>query len=153
MSQARTQVRAEGLEGISQLAGFGCLVRGWYADSAAIGMHAPGICREAALLAEKNEGFGRVLDYLTEAGPYMALLTAAMPLAMQVLVNHDRLDASSLNQFGVVPKQTLESRAKRQMAELAQAALREQAAAEKAEQDLRNQMELAHQSMNGQATE
>lgn len=140
---AKTAAREEGLNGLLQLGSALCLMLGQHADAGAIATHGPNIARETAGVAETNESFGKTLDYLTAVGPYAGLLTAVMPLGLQIAVNHGKLPAEPLSQFGVVAPEQLSQR-------IALDALRQEAAfaAEKAEFE-RELAELA--ASNGNA--
>ncbi len=103
----RTSEREEAVNGLFQLGAAGCLMAHQVADGAAIAEHGPNIAHETALLAENNASFAKVIDYITAIGPYAGLLTACLPLILQVAVNHKRLPAEPLAQFGVVSPETL----------------------------------------------
>lgn len=60
----------------------------YLADAAAISLHAQPIVEAVNDLAQTNPQVARVLDSLTRVGPYGALLTAVVPLAIQLAVNH-----------------------------------------------------------------
>lgn len=112
----KTAARREALTGLGQITASILIMRGGYADAGAIAQHGPAVARETALLAEQNERIASVVDYLTEAGPYMGLITAVLPLALQFAANHNRLDANKLSpDFGVFPPDILEKRVKKEM--------------------------------------
>lgn len=91
-----TDTRAEAVNGLFQLASFGCVMVGQYADSATIAEHGPNISLETAKLAQQNDKIGQWIDYLTQAGPYAGLVTAVLPLALQLAANHKRIDPSKV---------------------------------------------------------
>lgn len=122
--------REEAANGIFQLAGFGLIMTKNYADAGALGKHSPKVSHELALLSEKNEGVGKILDYMTEAGPYAGLITALMPLVLQIMVNHNMLKAESLAGSGVVAPEALSAQVKADMARETAEALKAQRAAE-----------------------
>jgi hypothetical protein len=99
---SKMELREEGLNGVGQLVAAGLLMFKQHADAGAVAKHFPGVAHETAAIAENNEGFAKVIDYITAVGPYAGLLTATMPLVLQIMVNHDRLPAAPLAQFGVV---------------------------------------------------
>jgi hypothetical protein len=129
-SNPKTKGREDAANGIFQLAGFGLIMTKNYADAGALGKHSPKISHELALLSEKNEGVGRVLDYMTEAGPYAGLITAVMPLVLQVMVNHNMLKAEGMPGAGVVAPAALEAQVKADMARQTAEALKAQREAE-----------------------
>ena len=114
----RIAARTEGLAGIMQLGMFASLVKGNMADVGAISMYAPKLCEEAAILGEKNEQFGRTLDFIAMAGPYTALLTAAVPFVLQLAANHNRLDPGLAAHFGVLSPAVLASKARKDLLEM-----------------------------------
>jgi hypothetical protein len=96
-------------------------MKGAYADAGAIAQHGPGLARETALLAESNPRIASVVDYLTEAGPYMGIIVVALPLALQLAANHGRIDASKMPPgSGVLPPEILEAKVKAEMAKQAE---------------------------------
>jgi hypothetical protein len=104
-----TAAREEGLNGIAQIGTALLILSKNYADAGAVDMHAEAISHEVAVLAEDNENIGNIIDRITAMGPYAGLLTAVMPLAMQLLVNHDRIQANAAGLFGgsVMSKEAL----------------------------------------------
>jgi hypothetical protein len=132
-SQNKTSAREEAANGVFQLAGFGCVIAKQYADAGAIMEHGGTISHELAKLSEQNDGIAKGLDYLINAGPYAGLITAVMPLALQIMANHKMIKAEYVAGAGVVPPEALASRVQADMARQTQMALREQ---QKAEQEL-----------------
>lgn len=142
-----TELREEGLNGLGQIVQLVCIGTKQHADAAAIGMHFPPLARETAKLAETNERVGGAIDYLVKIGPYTALITAAMPLVLQLLANHKIVDAGSLMGQGVVPPEILESQMRAQVAAMQMQAQRQNAEA------LREARELEAEYANYMATE
>lgn len=128
--QSIKEAREDAFNGIFQIGSFGCIITGQFADAGAISMHGPGIAHEAAELAENNEYVAKAADFLCQVGPFAAIIAAAMPLALQLLVNHNILPAEKLAGANVVKPEVLESQVKTQMAEQAIAALKAQRQAE-----------------------
>jgi hypothetical protein len=126
----KTAEREEAVNGLFQLGAAITMFAGTPTDAATVIHHGPAISRETARIAETNESFARVLDYLTNAGPYAALLTAAMPMALQILVNHKKIPAEPFANFGVVPSETLEARMRAEAAKQQLEMIREAQAAE-----------------------
>lgn len=102
---ARTNAREEAVNGLFQLGQFGCVMFGQHADAAAIGMHGANISREIVNLADMNEKIGAAVDYLLQAGPYAGLVTACLPLALQILANHKRIPSQGVP--GIYPPEML----------------------------------------------
>lgn len=122
----KTAEREEGLNGLFQIGAAITMMVGSPLDAATVVHHGPNISREAAKLAETNESFARVLDYISSAGPYAAIITVSMPLALQILVNHKRIPSEPFANFGVMPPETLSAKisaeASRQQMQLMQEA-------------------------------
>jgi hypothetical protein len=109
----KTAARRENLDGILKIVSYGCVMRGLYADAGAFSQHGPAVASEVADLAEQNEKIASWVDYLSEAGPYMGLAVATLPLIMQLLANHDRLDIDKLPaDSGIVDPKILERKVK-----------------------------------------
>lgn len=106
---AKRNAREEGINGLFQLGAAVCMMTGQHADAAAFGTHGPKIAPEVAAIAEDYERVGDVIDKLIAVGPYAGLLTAVLPLALQLAVNHGRGNAAVFADFGVVSKETLEA--------------------------------------------
>lgn len=147
----RQEARQEALNGMGKITALLLTLRGSYADAGAIAQHGPGIAHETAALAETDEKVASLIDYLTEAGPYMGLAVATLPLVMQILANHGRIDASRLPpESGVIPPDVLESRVR---ADMEAQRLRFLKAAEESRQEAeRAARELAATSVNGSDT-
>lgn len=103
------QAREEGLKGIAQIGTAACILTKNYADAGALDMHAEPIAHEIAVLASENEKVATIVDRVTAMGPYAALIGAVMPLALQLLVNHDRVKPDAAGLFGgkVMSKEAL----------------------------------------------
>lgn len=115
--------------GLSLLA-TGCVLVGWHADAAAIGMHAEKIAPEIAKLAEQNEKIAAGLTWVAESGPYAALIEVCLTLGLQLAANHGLVKAEKLASAGVVHPDVLTAEMRARMAETAAAALRKQKEAE-----------------------
>lgn len=114
--QSQHEAREQGLLGLGQIAQAVCMMREWFADAGAIQIHWPNVARETASLADQDERIGKTIDYLVSAGPYAGLLTAVLPLGMQIAANHGRIDPKAASGLGgVMPKEMLEARVKADM--------------------------------------
>lgn len=109
--------RMEAVQGIFQAAQMGCVMAGQYADAAAVGMHGDNVANEIVGLADKYPAVGKVVDTLIQAGPFAGLLTAVMPLALQIAANHKRIPADKVP--GVMPPEVLEMQMKTEVATMA----------------------------------
>lgn len=129
--QQREQ-RKEGIAGLFQLVSLPLILSGKYADAGAVATHAPTISEETAKLAETDERIAKAIDKLIMMGPYAGLVAAVVPLALQILVNHNRLPyGQALQQFGVIPPTMLETRMQADLARQQAELIRDQAAAER----------------------
>src|SRR5882757_7282010 len=88
--QAKRNTREEGVNGLFQLATGLCMMTGQHADAQAFAMHGPNIAPEIAAIAEDYDKVGEAIDKLVAVGPFAGLLTAVLPLALQLAVNHGR---------------------------------------------------------------
>jgi hypothetical protein len=112
----KTASRRENLDGILKIVSYACVMRGQYADAGAFSQHGPGVATEVASLAETNEKIASWVDYLSEAGPYMGLAVATLPLVMQILANHGRLDVDKLPpDSGIIEPALLERKVRADM--------------------------------------
>ena len=106
------KARFDGINGVFQTAAFGCVLKGWTADAGAIQMHGPKISAELAQLAAQHEGVGKVIDYICAAGPYTGIITAALPLTVQLMVNHKMIDHTKVALEGIMAPDLLEKKVK-----------------------------------------
>ena len=91
-------------------------MKGWYADAGTIAMHGPKFAKELALVADDNEQIATWLDYLTQSGPWLGVMKAALPMILQFAANHGRIDVSKLPpDAGVVEPKILEERVRAEM--------------------------------------
>lgn len=139
----KTKERAEGLIGIAQLASFGCIIKGQYADAGAIAKHGPNLALEAAKLGESNDQVGKALDTLNATGPYAGLIAVGLPLVLQLLANHGKIKPEAVAGAGVVSPASLEAETKTSMMKQQAEALRAQQAAERELMLLAAEMEMS----------
>lgn len=123
------QERFEGMMGIAQLGQGVCLMMGLHADAMTIGKFFPPVAKELANIADENESVAKPLDFLIKVGPYGALIAAAMPLVMQLAVNHKMADPLAMQGFGVVAPEVLEAQMKAEMMRMQAQAMQAQQAA------------------------
>lgn len=132
-AEARKTERKDGLDGIWGLAAFGLVMAGQPADAGAFVYHGENVSVAAAEMAESNAQVARVIDFVVSVGPWAALLGAAMPLALQIMVNHKRIPESALpmlTQIGVMTPAAMEAKARADMIEKQNAMMQEAADAE-----------------------
>jgi len=145
--------REEGLNGLAQLIQLACIAGKQHADAAAIGMHFPPLAKEVANLADKYEQVAAPIDFLIKLGPFSAVIAAGMPLVLQVLANHNVVDAGALAGQGVVPPAVLESQMRAQVAQMQATAMADQQRAiAEAQAAEKHYSDLLAQSQNGHAT-
>lgn len=121
----KTKERADGLQGIGQLLSAGLLFARQHADAGAVYKFWPDVAVESAKIADDNPKFGEFLDSLTAVGPYAGLITAALPLVMQVMVNHDKMDVTNVANLGCVSKETLRAQVQKEIMAAEMQAMRE----------------------------
>jgi len=121
----KTKERAAGLDGIGQLLSAGLLFARQHADAGAVYKFWPNVAVESAKIAEDNPKFGEFLDSLTVVGPYAGLIAAALPLVMQVMVNHDKMDVTNVANLGCVSKETLRAQVQKEIMAAEMEAMRE----------------------------
>lgn len=125
----KTQARAESVNGFGQLASAVLLMVKQPADAGAVARHWPNVSLEIAKLADTDERVAKMIDNLESVGPYAGIITAVMPFALQILVNHDRIPAESVSGMGVVTKRTLTAQVNVSLAEAELAAIEAEKAA------------------------
>lgn len=121
--ESRVDSRAAALDGLWGIVSVGLLMLGQVPDAAAVATHSPGISLEAARLAEDNESIAKIVDFVAGVGPYAALMTATLPLLLQIGVNHGKVPmVPMLHQMGIKPPAILEAemraKAAQQLAEM-----------------------------------
>jgi hypothetical protein len=126
-TQARQDTREEGLIGLAQIGQALLIMSKNYADAGAVDMHARPIAHEIAVLASEDEKIATIVDRITALGPYAALIGAVMPLALQLMVNHDRIKADAAGMLGgkVMSKEALAAKVEADIAKAKAAFLRE----------------------------
>lgn len=92
--------REQAVAGLFQIASAICVATGQLADAGAINMHGAAVSHETAVLASRYEKVGAVLDGLAQVGPFAAILTATMPLFVQIAANHNRISPDKAVAFG-----------------------------------------------------
>src|SRR5260370_1206115 len=148
--KTQDELREEALNGLLQLAQFGFLAFGDFADAGAIGMHGPPMVTEAVALAKVNSKVAKKVDLFVEVGPYAGIVAAAIPFVAQLLVNHKIFRAEQFANAALVTPATLESQMKTQVMQRAMAAFREQ---QRVEEEMRNMQEEMAASMTGESAE
>lgn len=148
--KTKDELRHEAIDGVLQLAQFGCLAFGGFADAGAIGLFGPPMVDEAVDLARENAAIASKVDLLIEVGPYAGFIAAAIPFVAQLLVNHKVFKAEHFANAGVVTPEQLEAQMKTQLMEKAMATMREQQDAARRMEEMRAEM-ASH--MNGDQPE
>jgi hypothetical protein len=143
--------RTEALTGLGQLAQVPLIATKQYADAGAVGIHWPGVSKELAELAETQEEIAKFIDPLIKIGPYTGLVTAVLPLILQLAVNHGVTPAGAM---GTVPANMLSAQVEASLAEQEMIALQAQLDAEKAAEEIRNKIKEQRRDMaNSQASQ
>lgn len=110
----------QGVLGLFQVAAVPLSVAGMKSDAAmadavAIGMHAPTIADAVHQLATENVGVANALDKLLKAGPYAALISAVVPLAVQIATNHNAIPVGVAGSLGAQDPRALAAAGKQQL--------------------------------------
>jgi hypothetical protein len=109
-ASSRRETREAALSEAGDMLALGLMMAKQPADAGAISQHGPAIAHEMALIAETDDKVAGFLDRLTTVGPYAGLMKAAIPLALQIAVNHKRLPADKLTgTMGVMNPADLEA--------------------------------------------
>lgn len=144
--KTRDELRQEALSGVLQLAQFGCLAFGNFADAGAIGVFGPPMVTETVNLAKDNSKVASKVDLLIEVGPYAGLVAATIPFLAQLMVNHKVFKAEQFGNAGVVEPEILETQMRTQVLQRAMQAKREQM---EAQEQLRRMEEEMMANVNG----
>lgn len=134
------ELRTEAVNGVLQIAQFGCIAFGDFADAGAIGYHGPPLADEVVKLAENNAKVAAKVDLLIQFGPYAGIIAAGIPFLAQILVNHKIFRPESMANAGVVSPEVLESQMKTKMMEQAMDAYRKQREAEEKLMEMQEEM-------------
>lgn len=138
--------RKDIVEGTLNLFGMGALMFGQFADTKAITMHSPNIGQAAADMADKDEKVASAIDYLQNVGPWAALVSAVLPLGLQIAVNHKILPSGAFQGAGVVDPQVLDSQMRAEILKQQTAALKAQQAAQSEYEEAVRDMQIAAQA-------
>lgn len=139
-----TKAREEAVASLGMFAQVPLLATKQLADAATIGEHWPKISHEIAVLAETQEPVANLIDPLMKVGPYAALIAAALPMAMQLAVNHNRLKPGM---GGTVPATQLEAQMQTSMAHAELESLRAQQEAEQQAMRVRREIEESRRAL------
>jgi hypothetical protein len=126
----RRDNRVKTLDGYSQILQAGCLMAGLHADAETIDMHAPPLLSAVADIGDHHQGFGEALDRSDAFGPYLALAVAAVPMVLQFMANHGRIDATKTSVGGIVPPDQLANRRQAKLAKAQAEMIRQQRVAQ-----------------------
>src|SRR5260370_35462594 len=106
--KTQDELREEALNGLLQLAQFGFLAFGDFADAGAIGMHGPPMVTEAVALAKVNSKDAKKVDLFVEVGPYAGIVAHAITFVAELCVNHRILRAEQFDNSGDATTDALE---------------------------------------------
>lgn len=138
--KTKDELRHEAIDGVLQLAQFGCIAFGDFKDAGAIGLFGPPMVDEAVKLANENAAIASKVDLLIEVGPYAGFVAAAIPFVAQLLVNRGMFKAEHFANAGVVPPEQLEMQMKTQMLEKAMETMQEQKLAQERFRKMQDEM-------------
>lgn len=143
---ATLKARREAVGALGQLAQVPLIATRQYADVGALSLYWPSVADELAKLAESDERIAQVIDPLCQIGPYAGLITAILPLLLQVAVNHGAVAPGAM---GTVPASTLAAQVETGLAQQELQALQVQAQAEEDARRMRADIEKARAEFNG----
>ena len=88
--------------GFLGLAQMGAFVAGFFNphDAIAVTDHAPNLAEAVQVTADNDPKFAAAMDRILSAGPYAALISAAVPMVMQILHNHDKVPGEVVKGMG-----------------------------------------------------
>lgn len=97
-SKTKTDYRP-GFLGIAQI---GAFVTGFFSplDAVAIQDHAQPLADAVQVTADNDPKFAAAMDRILSAGPYAALLSATVPLFVQIMHNHDMVPGEVVKSMG-----------------------------------------------------
>jgi hypothetical protein len=148
----RRDARVATLDGYSQILQAGFLMVGWHADAETADMHGGPFLTAVADLGDHHQAFGEALDKSDAFGPYLALAVAAIPMTLQFMANHGRLDATKTNVGGIVPPDQLANQRQAKMMRAQAEMIRRQRLAEedqmRAAQEYQLEMQAYHDLRN-----
>lgn len=142
-----TKARTEAIADLGQFAQVPLMLTKNYADVGAVTLHWPKIAGEIAKLAESNEQIAKLVDPLMHVGPYAGIITAVMPFAVQIAVNHGRAPSGAM---GSVPPVTLSSQIETAMAQTELEALKIQRDAEQQAREVREEIAKARRDVSNE---
>lgn len=97
-SKTKTDYRP-GFLGFAQM---GAFVASFFSplDAVAIADHAPRIADAVQVTADNDPKFAAAMDRILSAGPYAALISATVPMVIQILGNHDKVPGEVVKGMG-----------------------------------------------------
>lgn len=102
-SKSKTDYRP-GFMGLAQM---GAFVASFFSplDAVAVTDHAPRIADAVQVTADNDPKFAAAMDRVLSAGPYAALISASVPMVLQILHNHDRVPGEVVKAMGCRTKE------------------------------------------------
>jgi hypothetical protein len=88
--------------GFLGLAQMGAFVASFFSplDAVAVTDHASNIAEAVQVTADNDPKFASAMDRILSAGPYAALLSATIPMVVQILHNHDKVPGEIVKGMG-----------------------------------------------------
>lgn len=147
---------AERAKSLMELAGIAqgiALMTGNYADAETIEMHAGNFLTAVAKLGDVHPQFGESLDATKNVSPYVAVFAAAVPMALQFMANHNRIDSAKLSFGGIKNPKVLADRQAAKVMNANANMIAEQREAEMAARDAQARLQAEVQAMQSLAEE
>lgn len=98
----KSKTKTDYRPGIMGLAQMGAFVASFFSplDAVAVTDHAPNIANAVQVTADNDPKFAAAMDRILAAGPYAALISATVPMVMQILHNHDKVPGEVVKATG-----------------------------------------------------
>lgn len=98
----KTKTKTDYRPGFLGIAQMGAFVAGFFSphDAVAVMDHAPNIAEAVQVTADNDPKFAAAMDRILSAGPYAALISATVPMVMQILHNHGQVPGEIVKGMG-----------------------------------------------------
>lgn len=103
----------EGINGLFQLVSVPLAFTAPH-DAVAVATHGPNIASAVNTLAQERPEVAAALEKVLKVGPYGALIGAVIPLAVQIMHNHNVIPEHMATQLGATPKREIDAYLKQQ---------------------------------------
>lgn len=100
--QYKSKTKTDYRPGFLGFAQMGAFVAGFFSphDAVAVMDHAPNLAEAVQVTADNDPKFAAAMDRILSAGPYAALISATVPMVMQILHNHGKVPGEVVKGMG-----------------------------------------------------